>query len=85
MARGCPPEPWVRVGAAVPPVPAGFVCSRRRGAAMGRSSKDKRDIYYRLAKEGGWRARSAFKLLQLHQRFQLFQGTAGAGRDWEHW
>uniref|UniRef100_A0A8C0AT25 Ribosomal RNA methyltransferase FtsJ domain-containing protein n=1 Tax=Buteo japonicus TaxID=224669 RepID=A0A8C0AT25_9AVES len=41
---------------------------------MGRSSKDKRDIYYRLAKEEGWRARSAFKLLQLDQRFQLFQG-----------
>ncbi|XP_053908129.1 putative tRNA (cytidine(32)/guanosine(34)-2'-O)-methyltransferase [Cuculus canorus] len=42
---------------------------------MGRSSKDKRDIYYRLAKEEGWRARSAFKLLQLDQRFQLFQGV----------
>uniref|UniRef100_A0A8V5GW83 Ribosomal RNA methyltransferase FtsJ domain-containing protein n=1 Tax=Melopsittacus undulatus TaxID=13146 RepID=A0A8V5GW83_MELUD len=42
---------------------------------MGRSSKDKRDIYYRLAKEQGWRARSAFKLLQLDQRFQLFQGV----------
>ncbi|XP_057281985.1 putative tRNA (cytidine(32)/guanosine(34)-2'-O)-methyltransferase, partial [Pezoporus wallicus] len=42
---------------------------------MGRSSKDKRDIYYRLAKEQGWRARSAFKLLQLEQRFQLFQGV----------
>uniref|UniRef100_A0A8C0U275 Ribosomal RNA methyltransferase FtsJ domain-containing protein n=1 Tax=Cyanistes caeruleus TaxID=156563 RepID=A0A8C0U275_CYACU len=46
--------------------------------AMGRSSKDKRDIYYRLAKEGGWRARSAFKLLQLEQRFQLFQGVRRA-------
>ncbi|XP_041343897.1 putative tRNA (cytidine(32)/guanosine(34)-2'-O)-methyltransferase [Pyrgilauda ruficollis] len=44
---------------------------------MGRSSKDKRDIYYRLAKEGGWRARSAFKLLQLEQRFQLLQGSTG--------
>ncbi|KAJ3596807.1 hypothetical protein NHX12_003207 [Muraenolepis orangiensis] len=39
---------------------------------MGRSSKDKRDIYYRLAKEEGWRARSAFKLLQLDQEFNLF-------------
>lgn len=45
---------------------------------MGRSSKDKRDIYYRLAKEGGWRARSAFKLLQLDQRFQLFHGVRRA-------
>ncbi|NXO05070.1 TRM7 methyltransferase, partial [Rhinopomastus cyanomelas] len=42
---------------------------------MGRSSKDKRDIYYRLAKEEGWRARSAFKLLQLDQRFNLFEGV----------
>lgn len=42
---------------------------------MGRSSKDKRDIYYRLAKEEGWRARSAFKLLQLNDDFQLFNGT----------
>ncbi|XP_054664531.1 putative tRNA (cytidine(32)/guanosine(34)-2'-O)-methyltransferase, partial [Grus americana] len=42
---------------------------------MGRSSKDKRDIYYRLAKEEGWRARSAFKLLQLDQRFDLFRGV----------
>ncbi|XP_077028505.1 tRNA (cytidine(32)/guanosine(34)-2'-O)-methyltransferase isoform X3 [Agelaius phoeniceus] len=45
---------------------------------MGRSSKDKRDIYYRLAKEGGWRARSAFKLLQLEQRFQLLRGVQRA-------
>lgn len=42
--------------------------------SMGRSSKDKRDIYYRLAKEEGWRARSAFKLLQLDQEFDLFTG-----------
>ncbi|KAI4800274.1 hypothetical protein KUCAC02_013361 [Chaenocephalus aceratus] len=42
---------------------------------MGRSSKDKRDIYYRLAKEEGWRARSAFKLLQLDQEFNLFTGV----------
>lgn len=41
---------------------------------MGRSSKDKRDIYYRLAKEEGWRARSAFKLLQLDEEYHLFQG-----------
>ncbi|KAH1180719.1 hypothetical protein KIL84_001653 [Mauremys mutica] len=49
------------------------------GAEMGRSSKDKRDIYYRLAKEEGWRARSAFKLLQLDEEFQLFEGKLGTG------
>ena len=42
---------------------------------MGRSSKDKRDVYYRLAKEGGWRARSAFKLLQIDEDFNLFSGV----------
>lgn len=45
---------------------------------MGGSSKDKRDIYYRLAKEQGWRARSAFKLLQLDEEFGLFRGVQRA-------
>uniref|UniRef100_A0A914KP36 Putative tRNA (cytidine(32)/guanosine(34)-2'-O)-methyltransferase n=1 Tax=Meloidogyne incognita TaxID=6306 RepID=A0A914KP36_MELIC len=40
---------------------------------MGKTSKDKRDIYYRLAKEKGWRARSAFKLLQLDESFNVFK------------
>lgn len=40
--------------------------------AMGRASKDKRDIYYRKAKEEGYRARSAYKLLQIHESFPLF-------------
>lgn len=39
---------------------------------MGKSSKDKRDAYYRLAKEQNWRARSAFKLVQLDEEFDLF-------------
>lgn len=43
---------------------------------MGKSSKDKRDAYYRLAKEQGWRARSAFKLLQLDEEFNLFAGVS---------
>ena len=42
---------------------------------MGRASKDKRDVYYRRAKEMGFRARSAFKLLQLDEEFK-FLSTA---------
>jgi len=39
------------------------------------SNKDQRDIYYRKAKEEGWRARSAFKLLQVDEAFQIFKGV----------
>ncbi|KAF2275494.1 uridine-2'-O--methyltransferase TRM7 [Westerdykella ornata] len=42
---------------------------------MGKSSKDKRDAYYRLAKEEGWRARSAYKLVQLDEEFNLFENV----------
>ena len=45
---------------------------------MGRKSRDKRDIYYRRAKEIGFRARSAFKLLQLDEEFGLFEGVERA-------
>ncbi len=38
---------------------------------MGSGSKDKRDVYYRRAKEEGWRARSAFKLLQVDEQAPL--------------
>jgi 23S rRNA U2552 (ribose-2'-O)-methylase RlmE/FtsJ len=34
-----------------------------------------RDIYYRKAKEEGFRARSAFKLLQIDAEFGLFKGV----------
>ena len=44
--------------------------------AMGKHSKDKRDIYYRRAKEEGWRARSAFKLLQIDE-----EGAYGASNE----
>ena len=40
---------------------------------MGKASKDKRDIYYRKAKEEGWRARSAFKLLQIDDSFGILK------------
>lgn len=42
---------------------------------MGRTSKDKRDIYYRKAKAIGYRARSAFKLEQIDQQCDLFSTT----------
>lgn len=42
---------------------------------MGKTSKDKRDIYYRRAKEEGWRARSAFKLLQIDNECHILDGT----------
>ncbi|CAK9296456.1 unnamed protein product [Gordionus sp. m RMFG-2023] len=45
---------------------------------MGKSSKDKRDIYYRLAKEEGWRARSAFKLLQIDEKFKILENVTKA-------
>uniref|UniRef100_A0A182VQI9 Putative tRNA (cytidine(32)/guanosine(34)-2'-O)-methyltransferase n=1 Tax=Anopheles minimus TaxID=112268 RepID=A0A182VQI9_9DIPT len=45
---------------------------------MGKTSKDKRDIYYRLAKEEGWRARSAFKLIHIDEVFHIFDGVTRA-------
>jgi tRNA (cytidine32/guanosine34-2'-O)-methyltransferase len=44
---------------------------------MGRLSRDKRDVFYRKAKEMGYRARSAFKLLQLDSEFDLFGKQRG--------
>lgn len=38
---------------------------------MGKLAKDRRDVFYRKAKQEGWRARSAFKLLQLDEEFDL--------------
>lgn len=46
---------------------------------MGRLSKDKRDVFYRRAKESGYRARSAFKLLHLDAEFNLFQCQTNIG------
>eukprot|EP01060_Flectonema_neradi_P013815 TRINITY_DN20539_c0_g1_i1.p1 TRINITY_DN20539_c0_g1~~TRINITY_DN20539_c0_g1_i1.p1 ORF type:complete len:287 (+),score=23.72 TRINITY_DN20539_c0_g1_i1:47-862(+) len=45
---------------------------------MGKASKDKRDIYYRKAKEEGWRARSAYKLLQVDETFNVLEGVTRA-------
>ncbi|KAG2373306.1 hypothetical protein C9374_012295 [Naegleria lovaniensis] len=45
---------------------------------MGRNSRDKRDIFYRKAKQEGWRARSAYKLLQVDEEFNIFEGVKRA-------
>ncbi|KAI3402886.2 TRM7 [Candida oxycetoniae] len=45
---------------------------------MGKTNKDKRDLYYRRAKEEGWRARSAYKLLQIDQQFDILSGVTRA-------
>ena len=39
---------------------------------MGKLSRDKRDVFYRAAKESGYRARSAYKLLQIDATYNLF-------------
>jgi tRNA (cytidine32/guanosine34-2'-O)-methyltransferase len=38
---------------------------------MGKIAKDKRDIYYRLAKQQGYRSRSSFKLIQIEELFKI--------------
>ena len=43
---------------------------------MGKGSKDKRDIYYRLAKQNAYRSRSAFKLLQVDHYFNIFNNVS---------
>jgi tRNA (cytidine32/guanosine34-2'-O)-methyltransferase len=48
---------------------------------MGKLSRDKRDVYYRRAKEEGYRARSAYKLLQIDDEFDLFGRDDGSMGD----
>ncbi|WVR03587.1 hypothetical protein IAU60_000579 [Kwoniella sp. DSM 27419] len=43
-----------------------------------KSSIDNRDVYYRLGKSAGYRARSAYKLLHLDEEFDLFTGVQTA-------
>lgn len=43
---------------------------------MGVLSKDKRDIYYKLAKENGFRARSAYKIIQIDEHYNILKENA---------
>ena len=43
---------------------------------MGRLSKDKRDIYYRLAKQNNYRSRAAYKLIQVDYHFNLLENSS---------
>ncbi len=52
-----------------------FIRTRGARQQMGRNSKDKRDIFYRKAKEDGFRARSAYKLLHIEEEFSIFRGV----------
>ncbi|KAJ1611905.1 FtsJ methylase [Cryptosporidium canis] len=45
---------------------------------MGKLSRDRRDIYYRRAKQEGYRARSAYKLLQIDEKYNIFSGVTRA-------
>ena len=49
---------------------------------MGKTCRDKRDIYYRCAKLQGFRARSAYKLLQIDKQFGIFEGVERAVDLW---
>ncbi|KAH8742186.1 hypothetical protein FG386_003513 [Cryptosporidium ryanae] len=45
---------------------------------MGGLSRDRRDIYYRRAKQEGYRARSAYKLLQIDEEYSIFRNVSKA-------
>ncbi|WFC98150.1 tRNA (cytidine(32)/guanosine(34)-2'-O)-methyltransferase [Malassezia yamatoensis] len=45
---------------------------------MGKATKDQRDHFYRQGKQEGYRARSAYKLLQLDEEYGLFGGEPHA-------
>lgn len=60
-------------GTLPPPIYPSFCLAASHRAARWLVAQD---IYYRKAKEEGWRARSAFKLLQIDQEFNIFHGIS---------
>ena len=58
---------------------------------MGLTSRDKRDAYYRLAKAHGYRARAAFKLIQMEDTLSLLKNATrvvdlcAAPGGWTQW
>jgi 23S rRNA U2552 (ribose-2'-O)-methylase RlmE/FtsJ len=58
---------------------------------MGINSKDKRDVYYKLSKENGYRARSIYKLKDIDDSYDIFQGVSnvvdlcGAPGSWSQY
>lgn len=53
---------------------------------MGINSKDKRDIYYKLSKKNGFRARSVYKLIHINEEYKVLKGRVvdlcGAPGGW---
>lgn len=45
---------------------------------MERLSKEKRDAYYKQAKDEGYRARSAYKLIQIDEALHILDGVERA-------
>uniref|UniRef100_A0A914Z164 Ribosomal RNA methyltransferase FtsJ domain-containing protein n=1 Tax=Panagrolaimus superbus TaxID=310955 RepID=A0A914Z164_9BILA len=45
---------------------------------MGLAQRERRDIWYKVAKAMGYRSRSALKLLQIHQKLKILDGIVSA-------
>jgi tRNA (cytidine32/guanosine34-2'-O)-methyltransferase len=45
---------------------------------MGKKNKKNKDNYYRRAKEEGFRARSAYKLMEVDEEFGIFADVTNA-------
>lgn len=58
---------------------------------MGINSKDKRDVYYKLSKENGYRARSFYKLKHIDDTYNIFENVSnvvdlcGAPGSWSEY